>query len=541
MTRAHYLAGLFLLISVGAEGQCVNAPTVSLSSYVGTTCGTTLIMVGGNTFGGSATRVKITTDGSGNIGPSSTSTQPFNFTYTPANKDIGKQVLITLTTDTPKDNKCPPATAVFTLTVSAIPQAPIVGNILQPSCASVTGSVGLSGLPSTGNWTVITNPGGFTASGTGSTTTFSGLITGSYTFTVKNSSGCTSPSSISSVITAPPPKPVPPVIGTVTQPRNGVPTGSVILSGLPATGSWTLTLSPANIAIPGNGSTTTVSGLVPGTYSVTVTNSSGCTSNSSAGFSITRLSGPPVVIINNPLPVCSPSTVNLTDPKITAGSSSDLIYTYWLNEAATIQYSSPGAAADGTYYIKGTSYDGSFSVRQVIVRVYEKPLANAGPDQVLANITQTTLNAQLYHNYETGLWLLVFGSGHMFDATMAKTTVSGLSSGENKFLWTVTNGVCPASSDTVMIAVRDNVLSNLITPNMDGKNDYFIIKKPSDPEKMELTVFDRRGVEVYHNTDYDNSWNGVDYNGKELPDDTYFYLFESNKGIPVKGFIVIRR
>ena len=541
MTRAYLLAGLFFLSSVGAEGQCINAPTIKLISSSGTTCGRIPFTLSGNTFGGSATRVSLKADGSGSLVPSSTAMQPFSFTYTPASKDIGHQVLITLTTDTPKDSKCPPATAVFTLTVSTIPLAPVTGNIVQPSCASVTGTVGLSGLPSTGNWTVIANPGGVTVSGSGIATTFPGLTTGSYTFTVKNASGCTSPSSGSIVITAPPSKPDPPLIGTITQPNSGSATGSVILNGLPASGSWTLNLSPSNIAIPGNGSTKTISSLAPGTYSVTVTNSAGCTSAASASFTIIKLAGPPVVVINNPSPVCSPSTVNLTDPKITAGSGSDLIFTYWLNETATIQYSSPGAAIDGTYYIKGTSTDGFYSIKQVVVRVYQKPLANAGPDQVLANVTQTTLNAQLYHNYETGVWSLVSGSGHLFDATMAKTTVSGLSTGENKFLWTVTNGVCPSSSDTVMIAVRDNVLSNLITPNMDGKNDYFILKKPSDPEKMELTVFDRRGVEVYHNRDYNNSWNGVDNNGRELPDDTYFYLFESKKGIPLKGFVVIRR
>lgn len=541
MARVYFLAGLLFLISVGARGQCVNAPTVSLSSLAGTTCGTTSITVSGNTFGGSATRVKITSNGSGNVGPSSTALKPFTFTYTPVSRDIGKQIIINVTTDSPKDNKCPSVTVVYTLTVGAFPAPPIVGNIAQPSCASITGSVGLSGLPSTGNWSIITNPGGVTTSGSGIATTISGLITGSYTFTVKNSSGCNSPLSGSVVITAPPPKPDPPVIGTITQPGNASPTGSVILSGLPASGSWTLTLSPSNITTSGNGSTTMISGLVPGTYNVIIKNSAGCSSNSSASFTILRMTAAPVVVIINPLPVCSPSTVDLTDPKITTGSSSGLIYTYWVNEAATIHYSSPGAAVDGTYYIKGTSSDGLFSIKQVIVRVYLKPVAIAGPDQVLANVTQTTLNAQLSHNYETGYWSLVSGSGHLSDANIGKTTVSGLSAGVNKFLWTVNNEACPSSSDTVMIAVKDNILPNLITPNMDGKNDYFILKKPSDPEKMELTVFDRRGIEVYHKSDYDNSWNGVDYNGKVLPDDTYFYLFESKKGFPVKGFIVIRR
>ena len=76
---------------------------------------------------------------------------------------------------------------------------------------------------------------------------------------------------------------------------------------------------------------------------------------------------------------------------------------------------------------------------------------------------------------------------------------------------------------------------------MDGKNDYFILKKSEDNIRIDLVIFDRRGAEVYRNNNYDNSWNGVDYNGKPLPEDTYFYLFRTEKGISSNGYIVIRR
>ena len=70
---------------------------------------------------------------------------------------------------------------------------------------------------------------------------------------------------------------------------------------------------------------------------------------------------------------------------------------------------------------------------------------------------------------------------------------------ENKFLWTITNGACPASSDTVMILVQDFIIPTLITPNMDGKNDYFVLKGNMTLRKTELVIFDRRGAQVYKN------------------------------------------
>jgi hypothetical protein len=74
-------------------------------------------------------------------------------------------------------------------TVNPLPTAPTVGTITQPTCALATGSVVLNNLPS-GNWTI--NPGGIT--GSGSSTTISGLSVGTYNFTVSNITCTSSPS-----------------------------------------------------------------------------------------------------------------------------------------------------------------------------------------------------------------------------------------------------------------------------------------------------------------------------------------------------------
>ncbi len=71
------------------------------------------------------------------------------------------------------------------------PAAPTVGLITNPTCLVSTGSVALSNLPS-GSWTVTASPGGLIRSGSGTTTTFSGLPAGNYTFTVENASTCVS-------------------------------------------------------------------------------------------------------------------------------------------------------------------------------------------------------------------------------------------------------------------------------------------------------------------------------------------------------------
>jgi hypothetical protein len=211
---------------------------VSLKSSNGNTCGTTPLTVSGNTFGGSATNVTITENGTGTVSPLSSGTTPFTFTYTPAAGDAGSTVLITVITNNPLGLPCAAATAIFTLTVIAIPSAPLVGTITQPTCSLPTGSVALNGLPATGSWTLTRSPGGVITTGSGNTITISGLVSDTYTFTVTNSTGCTSPSSAIVVIDTLSSIPSAPVVGTISQPTCTSSTGSVILTGLPATGTW---------------------------------------------------------------------------------------------------------------------------------------------------------------------------------------------------------------------------------------------------------------------------------------------------------------
>jgi gliding motility-associated-like protein len=105
----------------------------------------------------------------------------------------------------------------------------------------------------------------------------------------------------------------------------------------------------------------------------------------------------------------------------------------------------------------------------------------------------------------------------------------------------VTNGFCTPSYDTILIEVNNFVIPTLITPNMDGRNDYFILKGLATLGKTELVIFDRKGTQVYKNMNYDNSWNGVDYNKNPLPDDTYFYVLKNGNGKSYRGYVVIRR
>ena len=186
-----------------------------------------------------------------------------------------------------------------------VPAIPIIGTLTQPTCSTATGSVIISGLPGTGAWTLTRNPGGITINGTGTSRTVTGLASGTFNFTVSNAVGCTSSPTANITINAAPDTPSAPIVGNIIQPTCDTPTGTVSLSGLPATGIWTLSRNPG-ATLTGAGINTTIGGLSPGTYQFTVTNSLGCTSSASNPVVINTIT--PITPLFNPIePLCQNS------------------------------------------------------------------------------------------------------------------------------------------------------------------------------------------------------------------------------------------
>ncbi len=200
--------------------------------------------------------------------------------------------------------------------------------------------------------------GGMTASATGGTSPYlyawnngattasvTDLVAGTYSVTITDNSGCTSTSS-----------------GTVTQPvlliaatvvdnnsacgnSNGGATASATGGTAPYTYAWSNTATTASIA-----------GVLAGTYSVTVSDNSGCTATSAVTITTTAGVSASVVIDNN---------VNCNaafDGAMTAsGTDGATPYTYaWSNGATTASLT--GLAA-GTYTVTMTDNNGCTSTQ----------------------------------------------------------------------------------------------------------------------------------------------------------------------------------
>ncbi|WP_353195700.1 gliding motility-associated C-terminal domain-containing protein, partial [Parapedobacter defluvii] len=97
---------------------------------------------------------------------------------------------------------------------------------------------------------------------------------------------------------------------------------------------------------------------------------------------------------------------------------------------------------------------------------------------------------------------------------------------------------CSTATVTVVV-VNPLKIPNVFTPNGDGRNDQFEIIGSEGFDRIEVTIINRWGNEVYRNDDYRNDWSG-----DGLTEGTYYYLITTHLGNTKevhKGWVLIKR
>ncbi|MCW3082867.1 MAG: repeat-containing protein [Bacteroidetes bacterium] len=107
------------------------------------------------------------------------------------------------------------------------------------------------------------------------------------------------------------------------------------------------------------------------TYTLTASNSLGCSSTATTTITITP---GPSLAITNPAAVCAPGFVDLTLPAVTAGSTGGGTLSYYTDNTATTPLTSPNAVTtSGTYYITTSVGGGCSDTAAVTVTVSPAP------------------------------------------------------------------------------------------------------------------------------------------------------------------------
>jgi len=314
-------------------------------------------------------------------------------------------------------------------------------------------------------------------------------------------------------------------------------------------------------------------------YSVITSDVAGC--SDTAFFTIT-VNLYPIVNLGDDTTGCNNDPITLIAPA-TSGT------TLWSTGANTNSISFPTA---GTAWVDITE-NGCTTRDSIIVSYYPLPSVNLGSDAVICAIQNQTLDAtNIFSSYlwstgattptldisQTGLYsvsvtscgitvtdsIMVYmdtfsvlvvslvpndcGSSNgslVVGSTSAYPTTyvwSGAGSGTNPSLTNINDGVYIVSAtdsvgciqnDTidVVCSIPAIIITQLVTPNGDGKNDTWIIQGINNFTNAVVTVYNKWGNEVYKSVPYNNDWDGksnstISLGNDYLPAGTYYYVVD---------------
>ena len=332
------------------------------------------------------------------------------------------------------------ATATFNLTINALPTVVVnasAGTICNGESTTLTAS---------GASTYVWNDGN-----TDNPRTVSPTTTTLFTATGTDSNGCTSSGGTTITVNA---LPTVSISGTLTY-CAGASTTLDAGAGF-ASYSWS------------SGETTQTISATAGNYTVTVTDSNGC-SNTSAQVSVTELALP-TVAISGTLSYCAGSNTTLT---ATAGLSSYL----WSSGETTQSIT----ATAGSYTVTGTDANGC-STTSSSVTVTETPLDNAGFSYSASSYEPTdadptpTITGLTGGTFSAGSGLVFVDSGTNTGSSTGEIDLSASTVATHTITYDTTSSgssVCPnTSTQTVEIAVAG--IANNYSMNFDSASSDYI-------------------------------------------------------------------
>ncbi len=277
--------------------------------------------------------------------------------------------------------------------------------------------------------------------------------------------------------------------------------------------------------------TSSIQTLSAGSYSVTVTDATGCTGTASA--SITE---PAVLVVDlgNDITLCEGSTVTLTAP--------NGFITYLWSSTETTQSINP--LVTGIYTVTVTDNNGCTASDAVNVNLVPAPLVDLGDDKlayegehigIFANINQGNVSGGTYN------WMpdtLLNCADCQNVVAYAADTIT--------YILVYTNDYGCTGTDAVILnvlPVGDIFWPNAFTPNGDGNNDVFL-PYGSGVKLINWQIFNRWGEKVFDSNNFFYGCDGT-YKGQPLPIGVYVYnakvVLMNSKERKYKGSVTLIR
>jgi len=339
---------------------------------------------------------------------------------------------------------------------------------------------------------------------------------GTYTVTLQGTSALGCKKTITKVVTIPPYVSVTASSGLVT--CNGLCTGQ-------STASTSSGIAPFSFQWndPDSQTSQVATGLCPGTYTVTVTDSLGCTATATS-----TIGNPPVLTAGATATdaYCNGLCIGTLTANLAGGTA-----------PFTIQWDDPNAQTGtvasglcpGFYSAVITDANGCTVTTPFVEVVF---------DTLVPGVDATISDGEIYVGEVVYLNAIASGS-----FTYSWTPVQGLSSStiqnptatpfqNTTYYVVITDAFGCSNTDSVSVVVKEVTceepviyIPNAFTPNGDNNNDFVYVRGNTIRE-LEFKIYDRWGEKVFETTDPKKGWDGY-YKGKLATPAVYVYYVEA--------------
>lgn len=424
-------------------------------------------------------------------------------------------------------NSCSAQFGPFNVINPGAPPAPVITVNDDTPClntdVSMTATSGAGGVTFT--WS---GPGGFNAST--STIDLTGITaseSGTYCVTA-TLAGCTGPADCQLITISPPP----PVTVTVDGNDSTICENSSFV--LTATGAATYAWEGPS-GFSSAGSTVNIPAAAAsnsGDYIVTGTDANGCTASDTIPIAILPLPSVGISADQNSNTYCNGGVAILTANG--AGTYNWTGPDGFSEQGTTVVVLDLNAVSQGYYVVTGTDAELCANSDSLYITVITNVPASATGDTSLCPGETLTFYGNGGNSY---VWSGPLGFYSEVQNPLVTTSIDFSQAGWYQLTVVDANGCLGYDSTYVEVSNDAGCLfiPNLITPDIDGKNDFWVINGLETYENAVVSIYNRWGNLIYKASPYQNDWDGkanqagtIDGADERVPTGTYFYLIELN-------------